>query len=365
MRLRNWLFGILVGTTLLAAPVVAQQQERCCSFRVRHNFKFCLNQGQIANGVWSWNLNAFVANPPSTNTNAGSMNFTIPPSPFNQTQSVTNQIAGPNGQTCAISGAAATINIEQVQGTNCYEGHHEVLGRACAFCRGFSAGGWGSTHVFLATQGVQGGQVGWQPIIQDQAQAGCEVQTVDPVVLKGRDRNTGALRQIILFSLEAQGWNIDNAGNQIVLNSSSDRGTLHIQMNGAEVGGLDGALQIEYANGVYTNVRNTGYFATLQGMPRAGESTRPIRLGISEFPLSFNMPSHLVLEGIEFGGGGQAGEVPRVDGDVNGDGCVDDADLLMVLFAFGGQGGAEDVNGDGIVDDADLLIVLFNFGSGC
>jgi outer membrane protein assembly factor BamB len=57
----------------------------------------------------------------------------------------------------------------------------------------------------------------------------------------------------------------------------------------------------------------------------------------------------------------------RQAGDVNGDGCVDDADLLMVLFAFGqtGSGLSEDVNNDGIVDDADLLIVLFNFGSGC
>jgi hypothetical protein len=55
----------------------------------------------------------------------------------------------------------------------------------------------------------------------------------------------------------------------------------------------------------------------------------------------------------------------RLPGDVDGNGCVDDADLLQVLFAFGGQGGAADVNGDGIVDDADLLIVLFNFGTGC
>ncbi len=56
-----------------------------------------------------------------------------------------------------------------------------------------------------------------------------------------------------------------------------------------------------------------------------------------------------------------------VEGDVNGDGCVDDADLLAVLFAFGqtGSGLPEDVNGDGVVDDADLLTVLFNFGSGC
>jgi hypothetical protein len=53
------------------------------------------------------------------------------------------------------------------------------------------------------------------------------------------------------------------------------------------------------------------------------------------------------------------------EGDVNGDGCVDDADLLIVLFNFGNQGGQGDVNRDGIVDDADLLIVLFNFGAGC
>jgi len=52
-------------------------------------------------------------------------------------------------------------------------------------------------------------------------------------------------------------------------------------------------------------------------------------------------------------------------GDVNGDDCIDDADLLLVLFAFGGSGGAADLNLDGIVDDADLLIVLFNFGQGC
>jgi hypothetical protein len=50
---------------------------------------------------------------------------------------------------------------------------------------------------------------------------------------------------------------------------------------------------------------------------------------------------------------------------VDGNGCVDDADLLAVLFAFGGSGGPEDTNCDGVVDDADLLDVLFNFGSGC
>jgi len=51
------------------------------------------------------------------------------------------------------------------------------------------------------------------------------------------------------------------------------------------------------------------------------------------------------------------------NGDVNGDNVVDDADLLIVLFNFGGSDSASDVNGDSTVDDADLLIVLFNFGS--
>ncbi|MCX7924659.1 MAG: hypothetical protein N2554_02475 [Fimbriimonadales bacterium] len=53
--------------------------------------------------------------------------------------------------------------------------------------------------------------------------------------------------------------------------------------------------------------------------------------------------------------------------DINGDGCVDDADLLAVLFAFGQSGSnlITDVNGDGRVDDGDLLMVLFSFGEGC
>jgi probable HAF family extracellular repeat protein len=56
------------------------------------------------------------------------------------------------------------------------------------------------------------------------------------------------------------------------------------------------------------------------------------------------------------------------NGDVDANGCVDNADLLAVLFAFGNSGsdlGRVDVNCDGVVDGADLLIVLFNFGSGC
>ncbi|MCS7190654.1 MAG: dockerin type I domain-containing protein, partial [Fimbriimonadales bacterium] len=55
-----------------------------------------------------------------------------------------------------------------------------------------------------------------------------------------------------------------------------------------------------------------------------------------------------------------------VEGDVNYDGVVNNADLLEVLFNFGSTGCSDaDINGDGTVNNADLLIVLFNFGRSC
>ncbi len=65
-----------------------------------------------------------------------------------------------------------------------------------------------------------------------------------------------------------------------------------------------------------------------------------------------------------------AGELPDTLtlylADVDGNGCVDLADLLQVLLYFGAaHDGAEDINWDGIVDDADLLLVLADLGRGC
>ena len=62
--------------------------------------------------------------------------------------------------------------------------------------------------------------------------------------------------------------------------------------------------------------------------------------------------------------------IPRTDrhlADVDLSGCVDDADLLTVLFTFGESGyfPPADLNYDTVVDDADLLMVLFSFGEGC
>lgn len=59
-------------------------------------------------------------------------------------------------------------------------------------------------------------------------------------------------------------------------------------------------------------------------------------------------------------------EVSYIRQDVNGDGCVNDLDLLAVLFAFGLTGERpEDLDLNGVVNDEDLLIVILAFGNGC
>ncbi len=69
------------------------------------------------------------------------------------------------------------------------------------------------------------------------------------------------------------------------------------------------------------------------------------------------------LSNVNVSGTVDLGTVILPNGDTNNDLVIDDADLLTVLFEFGGTSGAADLNGDGTVDDADLLIVLFNFGA--
>jgi len=57
---------------------------------------------------------------------------------------------------------------------------------------------------------------------------------------------------------------------------------------------------------------------------------------------------------------------PEIPGDLNGDGVVDGADLLILLSQWGVCGDPNDcpadLNGDGVVDGADLLILLGNWG---
>jgi hypothetical protein len=102
---------------------------------------------------------------------------------------------------------------------------------------------------------------------------------------------------------------------------------------------------------------------------------RPI---YSSITVSINCPTNLCVTGfttppdrhwlgvripnVNVSGTVDLGSITLPNGDANGDQLVDDADLLVVLFEFGGDNAAADLNQDGTVDDADLLIVLFNFG---
>lgn len=54
-----------------------------------------------------------------------------------------------------------------------------------------------------------------------------------------------------------------------------------------------------------------------------------------------------------------------LEGDVNGSGCVNDADLLNLLFNYGTDDAYADLNDDGTVDDMDLLRLLDSYGLGC
>ncbi len=100
--------------------------------------------------------------------------------------------------------------------------------------------------------------------------------------------------------------------------------------------------------------------------------------------VSVNCPTNICVTGVSFSpdqhwlgvripnvnvsGEVDLGTVTLPNGDTNGDQIVDDADLLSILFDFGGSVSSDpavdssDLNEDGVVDDADLLIVLFNFG---
>ncbi len=55
--------------------------------------------------------------------------------------------------------------------------------------------------------------------------------------------------------------------------------------------------------------------------------------------------------------------VPELPGDLNGDGCVDFSDLVILLAAYGVNAGG-DIDADGDTDFDDLFILLSNYGEG-
>ena len=64
-------------------------------------------------------------------------------------------------------------------------------------------------------------------------------------------------------------------------------------------------------------------------------------------------------------------EKPVIPGDINHDGCVDMADVAILVSAFGTRFGDPgfvkdaDLNGDGLVNIQDFNILHNNWGKGC
>jgi hypothetical protein len=315
-----------------------------------------------------WDLNNL---PPTINTNSGSANYSVPSSDSKCAQAQITQ----SGQNCAVASACASFNVSWIAGTNCLQGSHAAFGRACAICRLHGANAAANSHIVISCPNITQGTVVWTPQFQDFIGGECGVQMYDPVIVRYRNPRTGDTRDEVLFDLRASNFewtpNDDGAtakGGPKTTGKSGYVTLMKARMAGGS--GQESRIHIRWDdNMIVTEAEATGEFDGWQ-LPNVGD-TMPlyddggIRLpGV--FDLPFVAPSGWVVEGIEMGGGGVSGQdIPRTPGDVDGNGCVDDADLLQVLFAFGGQGGAADVNGDGIVDDADLLIVLFNFGTGC
>ncbi len=112
-----------------------------------------------------------------------------------------------------------------------------------------------------------------------------------------------------------------------------------------------GSTNLLYTRTFFTN--STGAFTTYTNI-RSGTVDIAVRAPTSLVRKVRNVSLNADVSGLVFN---------LVNGDINADNVIDDADLLAVLFAFGQTGAHEaDLNGDGVVDDADLLTVLFNFG---
>jgi len=312
--------------------------------------------------------------PPTINTNNGSATYSIPSSDVQ----CANASLGSGGQMCAVSQACAGFNVNFIPGTNCIQGSHFATGRACGFCRMHGANASANSSIVISCPSITTqGTIAWTPQLQDSVGRECSAQMRDPVVVRYRNAS-GSIRDEVLFDFRASNLDWvpqDNDGDgefESARVGPRDRKTGHVTLlkrtSGPPGGGQESRILIRWDdNLIVTESEATGEFINLRGLPSVGQPfpSEGIRLP-GTYQLPFEASTGEMVESIEMGGGGDAGQdIPRAPGDVNGDGCVDDRDLLIVLFSFGQQGGPADLNGDGIVDDSDLLLVLFNFGNGC
>ncbi len=173
---------------------------------------------------------------------------------------------------------------------------------------------------------------------------------------------TGWDTQLWLFRCDGTGvaFNDDSGGVQSRIDNSSNciaqAGTYLLAISRYNRDAIDANGQLLWNNSPFTGVR----------CPDGPGASNPVAGWQSTSPTSAGGAYIITLEGAYFVSNQGCDTGPSCEGDVNNDGTVDDADLLIVLFNFGqfGFNIPGDVNNDGTVDDADLLIVLFNFGCG-
>ncbi|GIV08316.1 MAG: hypothetical protein KatS3mg019_0407 [Fimbriimonadales bacterium] len=126
------------------------------------------------------------------------------------------------------------------------------------------------------------------------------------------------------------------------------------------------ALDFEAPDLIFYVGNDVGFFYTLDGGATWRNGTQPFGLPNVQVNTVRVLPATGYLMAATYGRGIWRLQLPLTHaGDANGDGCVDDSDLLIVLIHFGSSNPQADLNRDGIVNDSDLLQVLFNFGSGC
>ncbi len=137
------------------------------------------------------------------------------------------------------------------------------------------------------------------------------------------------------------------------------------KMEAGEVPGFSDIIEM-YADGIHMNnfgsfVAGTTYYATLYGTDPTGLPTDSYGTIDPAFAAIVQQTVWEVVNGHPF-----SGVSSLLDGDVNGNGTVDDADLNILLSHWGGAGGRDvgDLNGNGVVDDADLNILLSHWGDG-
>ena len=243
----------------------------------------------------------------------------------------------------------------------------------------------------IVTNLEQGGKVYWKFLSGQYDITGAltmsgDISASDPIELTLQDlNNDGRILDILLsvqdlfpdlginYDLPLVGTIISENANEAIIRWAADvnpNQCVTVSLDGAEVQvlitRLAGALQaritpIACQNNPYDTNWQT---VTLQFEDNGGNANNFLR--VEGYLFCFNNPSTFSVAVIdtmdwEAYGGGFTG----VFGNVNGDGIVDDADLLQVLFNFGSDDPVSDANGDGLVDDADLLLVLFNFGASC